>query len=156
MKSVTFSEIERIGQTARPLSIALPGQALAMLALSLVLGLSVLATALHLLDPDAPLSYIVVPVLLGGLLPVARALPGRFEVATRFSAYHLIGTLDTTLDGLGYAPAERGQNTLRYRLRAGRLPQWAAADIAVTIGAHALEVTGPVRTLRALRRQLAC
>lgn len=156
MKSVTFSEIERIGQNTRPLSIALPAQRLATLALSLVLGLSVLAMALHLLDPGAPLSYIVVPVLLGGLLPVARALPGRFEVATRFSAYHLIGTLDTALDGLGYVPAERGQNTLRYRIRAGRLPQWPSADIAVTVGDHALEVTGPVRTLRALRRQLAC
>lgn len=155
MKSVTFSEIERIGQNTRPLSIVLPGQGLATLALSLVLGLSVLALALHLLDPGAPLSYIVVPVLLGGLLPLARVLPGRFEVATRFSAHHLIGTLDTTLEGLGYAPAERDQNTLRYRTRAGRLPQWPTADIAVTIGEHALEVTGPVRALRALRRELA-
>lgn len=156
MKSVTFSEIERVSQGPRRLSIVLPGQGLATLALRLVLGLAVLAMALHLLDPGAPLSYIVVPVLLGGLLPVARALPGRFEVATRFSAYHLIGTLDTTLDSLGYAPAERSQSTLRYRIRAGRLPKWPTADIAVTIGDHALEVTGPVRTLRALRRQLAC
>jgi hypothetical protein len=37
---------------------------------------------------------------------------------------------------------------MRYRTRGGR-------EIAVNVRAHALEVTGPVPALRALRRQMA-
>ena len=97
------------------------------------------------------------PVLLGGLLPaVARTLPGRFEVTTRFSACHLVGTLDDAMESLGYIAAERGPGTVRYRMRPTRWPQQQGADITVTVRDHLLEVTGPVRTLRALRRQLSC
>jgi hypothetical protein len=49
---------------------------------------------------------------------------------------------------LGYAPAERAPGAVRYRTRGGK-------EIAVTVRAHALEVTGPVPALRALRRQMA-
>ena len=157
MKSVTFSEIERVRKGPhRPASLA-PAQRTAALLLSMVLGLPALAFAFHLVDPTAPLGYIVVPVLLGGLLPaIARTLPGRFEVTTRFSACHLVGTLDDAMEQLGYAPVERGPGSVRYRMRAARRPAWTNADITVTVRDHMLEVSGPVRTLRALRRQLSC
>ena len=157
MKSVTFSEIERLRKEPhRPFSID-PVQRLALLSLSMVLGLPALVIAFHLIDPTAPLGYIVVPVLLGGLLPaVARTLPGRFEVTTRFSACHLVGTLDDAMDRLGYAPAERGPGTVRYRMRPARWPKWQGTDITVTVLDHLLEVSGPMRTLRALRSQLSC
>lgn len=157
MKSVTFSEIERVRKGPhRPASLA-PAQRTAILLLSMVLGLPALAFAFHLVDPTAPLGYIVVPVLLGGLLPaIARTLPGRFEVTTRFSACHLVGTLDDAMAQLGYAPVERGPGSVRYRMRATHWPAWKNADITVTVRDHMLELTGPVRTLRALRRQLSC
>jgi len=87
------------------------------------------------------------------------SLPGRLDVTTRFQACHLIGTLDDAMDKLGYAPAARAPGSLRYRTR-GRagLLAWTAmrpADIDVTVRAHALEVTGPVAALHALRIQLA-
>jgi len=157
MKSVTFSEIERVRKGPhRPTSLA-PAQRRAILLLSMVLGLPALVYAFHLVDPTAPLGYIVVPVLLGGLLPtIARTLPGRFEVTTRFSACHLVGTLDEAIERLGYAPAERGPGTVRYRMPTARWPAWRRADITVTVRDHMLEVTGPVHTLHALRRQLSC
>jgi hypothetical protein len=96
-------------------------------------------------------------VLLGGLLPtVARTLPGRFEVTTRFSACHLVGTLDDAMDRLGYTLDERGPGTVRYCMRAARWPARKDGDITVTVRDHLLEVTGPMRTLRALRSQLSC
>jgi len=71
----------------------------------MALGLPALVVAFHLIDPTAPLGYIVVPVLMGALLPTAaRTLPGRLEVTTRFSACHLVGTLDAAMERLGYAP----------------------------------------------------
>ncbi|WP_156650880.1 hypothetical protein [Massilia sp. Root133] len=157
MKSVTFSEIERVRKEAhRPTSPA-PAQRRILLLLSMVLGLAALAFAFHLVDPTAPLGYIVVPVLLGGLLPaIAPTLPGRLEVTTRFSACHLVGTLDDAMERLGYAPAERGPGTVRYRMRAARWPAGKNADITVTVRDHMLEVAGPVRTLHALRQQLSC
>jgi hypothetical protein len=157
MKSVTFSEIERVRKEPhRPVSIDAAQRRLLLL-ISMVLGLPALVIAFHLVDPTAPLAYIVVPVLLGGLLPaVARTLPGRFEVTTRFSACHLVGTLDDAMESLGYAAAERGPGTVRYRMRPARWTKRQEADIMVTVRDHLLEVTGPVHTLRALRRQLSC
>jgi hypothetical protein len=57
---------------------------------------------------------------------------------------------------LGYAPVDRGPGTVRYRMRVARWPAWKKADITVTVRDHMLEVTGPVRTLHVLRRQLSC
>ena len=154
MKSVMFSDIERARHQARFPSPLLSARGLTTLATSFALGLPALMIAFHLLDPAAPLGYIVVPVLLGGLLPMMQVLPGRLQVTTRFDACHLVGTLDEALDKLGYAPSGRAPGTVHYRARAERWPQWQHKDIAVTVRAHALEVTGPVAALRALRRQM--
>jgi hypothetical protein len=148
MKSVTFSDIERVPEQARRRSPLGVPQGMVLLAVTMVLGLSALMFAFHVFDPSAPLAYIVLPVLAGGLLPVAQMMPGRFEVMTRFDACHLVCTLDEALGRLGYAPAERAPGTVRYRTRGGK-------EIAVNVRAHALEVTGPVPALRALRRQMA-
>lgn len=156
MKSVTFSDIERAHAQARFPSILLSKRGLATAAMTLALGLPALMIAFHLLDPTAPLAYIVIPVLLGGLLPMTQLLPGHLQVTTRFDACHLVGTLDDALDKLGYTPAGRAPGTVTYRARAGRWPQWQHKDIAVTVRDHALDVTGPVAALRALRRQMDC
>ncbi|NIA56745.1 hypothetical protein HAV22_24290 [Massilia sp. TW-1] len=157
MKSVTFSEIERVRQGPHRPVPADPAPRLVLLVLSMLLGLPALVVAFHLIDPTAPLGYIVVPVLMGALLPTAaRTLPGRLEVTTRFSACHLVGTLDDAMERLGYAPTDRGPGTVRYRMRPARWPMSRGADITVTVRDHLLEVTGPVRTLQALRRHLSC
>jgi hypothetical protein len=154
MKSVMFSDIERARRQARFPSPLLSACGLTPLATTLALGLPALMIAFHLLDPATPLGYIVVPVLLGGLLPLARVLPGHLQVTTRFDACHLVGTIDDALDKLGYTQDGRAPGLLHYRARAERWPQWQHKDIAVTVRAHALEVTGPVTALRALRRQM--
>ena len=154
MKSVTFSDIERARNEARFLSTLLSLRGATLAALMLALGLPALMIAFHLLDPSAPLGYIVGPVLLGGLLPTMQLLPGRLQVTTRFDACHLVGTLDDAMDKLGYTQAGRAPGTVHYRARAERWPQWQHKEIAVTVRAHALEVTGPVTALRALRRQM--
>ena len=157
MKSVTFSDIERVRKGSYRSAPAVPAQRLMFLLLSMTAGLPALVIAFHLIDPTAPLGYIVLPVLLGGLLPTAaRNITGRFEVTTRFSACHLVGTLDGALHRLGYTPAERNPGTMHYRARAKAWPQWQGGDVTVTVRDHMLEVTGPMRTLRTLRRQLSC
>jgi len=158
MKSVTFSDIERVRKGAYRSAPIVSVQRLSLLALCMTVGLPALVIAFHLIDPTAPIGYIVLPVLLGGLLPTAACgLTGRFEVTTRFSACHLVGTLDGAMVRLGYAPTERTPGAVRYRAHGTPWPQWqGAADITVTVRDHLLEVTGPMRTLRALRRQLSC
>ena len=158
MKSVTFSEIERVRNGPhRSAAPSFPAQRVVLLSLCLVLGLPALVLSFHVIDPTAPLGYIIVPVLLGGLLPtVARTLPGRFEVTTRFSACHLVGTLDDAMDRLGYTLDESGPGTVRYCMRPVSWPALKGGDITVTVRDHMLEVTGPMRTLRALRSQISC
>ena len=151
MKSVTFSDIERVQDRARRLPRLQSLRRLATLALLLALGLPALMVAFHLLDPTAPLGYIVVPVLVGGLLPVTQVLPGRFEVTTRFDACHLVVTLDEALSKLGYEQVERAPGSVRYRARSARWPRSLDKQITVNVRPHALEVTGPVSALRALR-----
>jgi hypothetical protein len=152
MKSVTFSDIERV--QGRPRSLPSPQSLhrLPTLALLLALALPALMIVFHLIDPTAPLGYVVLPVLLGGLLPVSQVWPGRFEVTTRFDACHMVLTLDEALEKLGYDPVERAPGSVRYRARGTR---WLTKEITVSVQPHALEVTGPVPALRALRRHIA-
>jgi len=156
MKSVTFSDIQHARDRAcfLPSLWSMRGRTVA--AMTLALGLPALMMAFHLLDPDAPLGYIVVPVLLGGLLPMMHVLPGRLQVKTRFAAFHLVGTLDDALDKLGYTQTGRAPGTVHYRARAERWPQWQHKEITVTVRDHALEVTGPIAALRELRQQMDC
>jgi hypothetical protein len=156
MKSVTFSDILRVPERPRYL-FPLPAlRRLTVFALSLALGLPALVVAFHLLDPTAPLGYIVIPVLAGGLLPLAHILPGRLEVTTRFRACHLVGTLDEALGQLGYVASVRAPGSLRYQTRAKHWQPWRSKEIAVTVHDHALELTGPVPALRAQRRRMTC
>jgi hypothetical protein len=154
MKSVTFSDIEPVQTGAHSLPRRSLLRRLTTLALLLAVGLPALMIAFHLLDPTAPLGYIVVPVLLGGLLPITQVLPGRFEIKTRFDACHMVVTLDEALSRLGYQQAERGPGLVRYRARGGRWPSWLNKEIDVTVKPHALEVVGPMPALRALRLQM--
>ena len=147
MKSVTFSDIERVPEQARQRFPLGSSQRLALLGLTLGVGLPALIVAFHFFDPGAPLAYIVAPVLAGGLLPMTQMMNGRLQVTTRFDACHLVGTLDDAMLELGFAPTERGPGTVRYLARGGK-------EITVIVRAHALEVNGPMPALRALRRQM--
>jgi len=156
MKSVTFSDIERV--QARPRALpSLPSiHRLSTLGLLLALGLPALMIVFHQLDPSAPLGFIVIPVLLGALLPATQVLPGRFEVTTRFDACHMMLTMDEALGKLGYEQAARAPGSVRYCARNARWPGWLDKDITVNVREHALDVTGPVPALRALRRIIVC
>lgn len=154
MKNVTLSAVVRDHARRQLLCPIRSMRQLRAYAITLALGLPVIAFLTQLLDPTAPLGYIVVPVLAGGLLPAFALLPGRFEIGTRFHACHLAGTLDETLCQLGYTKAEGDGAGARYRTR--RWPGGRDADIAVTFHPHAADITGPLGTLRALQRQLAC
>lgn len=153
MKSVTFSDIEHVQGRPRRSPILLSWRRLARLALLVALGLPAMTIVFHLLDPTAPLSYIVLPVLIAGLLPMTQVLHGRFSVTTRFDACHLALTLNDTLGRLGYEQIQSGPGALHYQVR-GSWSGWLNRDIAVTVHAHMLDVTGPVPALRALRKHM--
>ena len=97
MKNVTLTAVVRNHGRRQFLCPIRSWRQLSLYAVTLALGLPLIAVLAHLLDPAAPLPYIVAPVLAGGLAPAFALLPGRFEVSTRFHAYHLVGTLDESL-----------------------------------------------------------
>jgi hypothetical protein len=154
MKSVTFSEVIRVRE-ASPFATASTLQ-LVLFGLTVAVGLPGLIVGFHLLDPGAPLGFIVGPVMAGGLLPVLAATPGQFQVQTRFQACHLVGTLDDTLGALGFVPTWRGPGAVHYRAQHTGLRPWHRDEVAVTVRDHALDIVGPFDTLRTLQRQLAC
>jgi hypothetical protein len=156
VKSVTLSEIVRAHDPSRFLNPVQSWRQLASLALALAIGLPLIAALFHLLDPSAPLPFIVVPVVLGGLAPVFAVLPARFEVATRFQARHFIRTLDETLGTLGYVPVDNQRDTVCYRSQHPGWLRWKENEIRVTIREHAIEITGPIAPLRSLKRRIAC
>ena len=148
MKSVMFSEI-----VGAPRRVGLRGLSpLAAYGLTLAIGTPLLVLALRLLDPGAPLAYIVLPVLAGLALPLCTPAPGRLDISTRFEARHLRATLDSALGDLGYAQVCAGPDRIRYAT-GGRA--WRARSLSVRVRPHALEVIGPIRTLRALQAALA-
>ena len=155
MKSVTFSEIVRIRE--RPFFLARQGTWRQLLpwALTLLFGLPLLVGALHFIDPDTPLAFIVLPALAGALLPAAMMGPGRFEMNTRVDARPLRATLDEALVSLGYRRTVSDPDRLSYF----RPRPWLSArdgSIVVEVSPHALQVEGPVGSLRLLQQRIAC
>jgi len=154
MKSVSFSEIVYANDLMR---WPHPGQGwrrLLSFTLLMALGLATLVALLHLAYPAAPLAYIVVPVVAGGLMPVYFLMPARFEVTTRFEARHLVINLEEGLARFGYEKVGSHPGVMRYRPRA-LLMRWHLKDIAVAVRPHAIDITGPALTLRALQKALA-
>lgn len=155
MKSVTFSEIVRVRQRPGFLSRVETWRQSLPWALTLLAGLPLLVLAMHLIDPDAPLPFLVLPALIGGLLPVWMLGPGRFEMRTRFDARYMITTLDETLAALGYRRTAADNASIRYfRPRPWLRGQEGA--IVVAVREHALEIVGPVGSLRLLQHRMAC
>lgn len=149
MKSVTFSEI-----VGAPRRAGLRGLSpLAAYGLTMAIGVPLLVLGLHLADPNAPLAYIVLPVLAGLALPLCTSTPGRLDISTRFDARHMRSTLDSTLDGMGFSEACAGPDRIRY-VKVGA-SAWRAQSVSIRIRPHVLEVTGPIPTLRALQAALA-
>lgn len=148
MKSVLFSDIVGAPRRAGLRRLA----PLAAYGLTLLLGTPLLVLALRLLDPGAPLAYIVLPVLAGLALPLCTPAAGRLDISTRFDARHLRPTLDSALADLGYAQVCAGPDRIRYAT-AGRA--WRARTLSVRVQPHVLEVVGPIPTLRALQAALA-
>lgn len=149
MKSVMFSEI-----VGAPRRAGLRGMSpLAAYGLTMAIGLPLLVLVLRLVDPDAPLACIVLPVLAGLALPLCKSAPGRLDVSTRFDARHMRATLDSALGGMGFSEVCAGPDGIRYA-KTG-VSAWRTHSISVRIRPHVLEVVGPIPTLRALQAALA-
>ena len=154
MKSVSMSEVVRSHDAFRFLCPIQSWGQFISLALTLSVGLALIAMLFMALDPTAPVAFIIIPVLLGGLAPVFAALPARFEVVTRFHAQHFLKTLDRTILSMGYVADEaQSERSRQYRPRA-RLFRWKENAIAVTVTEHAVTIAGPVFALRLLQEKL--
>ncbi|MDB5748164.1 MAG: hypothetical protein JWP72_3012 [Massilia sp.] len=152
MKSVMFSEIVHAHRGAGGLR-ALPP--LVAYGLTVAIGMPLLVLALRALDPGAPLAVIVLPMLAGLALPLWAGTPGRLDVSTRFDAVHMRHTLNEALAALGYVEASAAPGQLRYVSRTGNAWRARGQMVNVRIHSHALEVIGPIPTLRALQGALS-
>ena len=154
MKSVSLSQVVRSHDSYRFFCPIRSWSQFLSLALAMTVGLACISLLFMAIDPGAPVAYVVVPVLLGGLAPVFAALPGQFEVVTRFHAHHFLKTLDENILSMGYAPTEPAAGrTLRYSRTTG-LFRWKENAIAVTVTEHAITVGGPMFALRMLQQKL--
>lgn len=156
MKSVTFSEIVRVRERPGFLRRIDTWRQSLPWALTLLGGLPllVLVLAQHVIDSDTPLPYLVLPAIVGGLLPVWMLGPGRFEMRTRFDAHYMISTLDEALGALGYRRTATDSTSIRYfRPRPWLRGQEGAINVAVR--EHVLEIVGPVGSLRLLQHRIA-
>ncbi|MDB5959993.1 MAG: hypothetical protein JWP59_1287 [Massilia sp.] len=154
MKSVTLSQVVRSQQTYRLASPVQSWRELTALALTLSVGLSMIALILMTLDPVAPAAWIIIPVMLGGSLPLFVALPGQFDVVTRFDASHFVKTLDASLADMGYVATASGDRLVCYQ-RPSRLFRWKDSTISLAVHEHAITIDGPVPALRQLQQRLA-
>jgi hypothetical protein len=149
MKSVMFSEI-----VGAPRRAGLRGLSpLVAYGMTMAIGMPLLVFVLRLVDPDAPLACIVLPVLAGLALPLCTSAPGRLDVSTRFDACHMRATLDSALDAMGFSEVCAGPDGIRYTKSGASA--WRTQSISVRIRPHVLEVVGPIPTLRTLQAALA-
>lgn len=154
MKSVMFSEIVHAHRGAGGLRGLSP---LTAYGLTVAAGMPLLVLALRAFDPGAPLAVIVLPMLAGLVLPLWAGTPGRLEVSTRFDAIHMRHTLGEVLAALGYVESEAGAapGRIRYVMSTGNAWRNRGQRVHVRIHAHALDVVGPIPTLRALQHALS-
>lgn len=155
MKSVSLSQVVRSNESYRALGPVQSWRDTLSLALTLVIGLTLIAALFMAYDPSTPVAFILVPVLVGGMVPVFAALPAKFEVFTRFHAHHFIKTLDETILAMGYKPAESPIECTRVYCRKPTLLHMQGNPIAITVHEHAILVGGPFATLRMLQQKLA-
>jgi hypothetical protein len=158
MLAYTVSEIVRSrGRSRFPIQ---SWRQLRRLALTLALGLPAIMLAFHFLDPAAPLAYIVAPVLAGGLLPLLMMPPGQFEVASRAAGTEaLAGALEHAFAGMGFEKKPDHHGALRYGARKQGWLGWHAlgwhnGEVELTLRGHAIDVSGPVAILHALRQHM--
>jgi hypothetical protein len=155
MNSVTFSEIERIRKRPGFLQRIDTWRQSLPWALTLLAGLPLLILALHLIDPDTPMPFIVVPAMVGGLLPICMLGPGRFEMRSRADDCQMIARLDEALGALGYRRTNADSTSIRYfRPHPWLRGQEGAIDVAVR--EHVLEIVGPMGSLRLLQHRMTC
>jgi hypothetical protein len=154
MKSVSLTQVVRSHESYRFLCPIQSWSQLVSLALTLTIGLALIAMLFMALDPTAPVAYILIPVLMGGMAPVFAALPARFQVVTRFQAQHFVKTLDEAILSMGYTAAEPEADRGRRYLPQARLFRWKESAIAVTVTEHDITVGGPVFVLRMLQHRL--
>lgn len=153
MKSVSFSEVVYANDIVRTRHAATPGR-LWPFWLFLGGGLLAIVLLMRLADPGAPLAWIALPALAGGLLPVWALMPARFEASTRFEARHLVTTVEEALRALGYESVGGAPDALRYR-KLRRWPGGPAREVSVSVRPHVLDIAGPAITLRALQKALS-
>lgn len=152
MKSVSLSQVVRSQQANGPIQSLREVIALGM---TLSLGLVLIALVLMAADPGAPTAWIVIPVLLGGTLPLLAATQGQFEVHTRFEAAHFLNNLDTSLRAMGYRPSDTADPRRRCYQRPPSLLRWQTRQLTMSIHQHAITVSGPLPVLRRLQHRLS-
>lgn len=155
MHAIVFSAIVRAPRhaCAQPRT-ARWGHAMPWL-LTLVAGLPLLIGILHLISPDTPLVYLVVPALAGALVPATVLGPGQFILESRPAGNHqhtTISLLDAALRGMGYRRASSSSLCLRYLRTRPWLHQQEGA-ITVTIHERMLNISGPIGCLRLLQHR---
>ena len=154
MKSVSLSQVVRSHDSFRFFCPLQSWSQFLSLAVTLGAGLACIALLFMAIDPTAAGAYIVVPVLLGGLAPVFAALPGKFQVVTRFQAHYFLKTLDQSIVSMGYSAELPAAGRTRRYSRAKGLFNWKENVIAVTTTEHAISIEGPIFSLRMLQQKL--
>lgn len=155
MQNVTMSEVTRTHAPYRFLCPIRSRRQLLAFGIFLLFGLPAIALLLKLLDPTAPLSYILIPALVGGSVPMFAVLPARLRLVTRFHAGHLIHTLDETIQSLGYRRSESVSTGAHYHAMQPSWLAWKENDIEVMVRDHTIEISGPVCAMRVLQEKLA-
>jgi hypothetical protein len=83
--------------------------------------------------------------------------PGQFEVATRAAGTEaLAGALEHAFAGMGFEKKPDDNGALRYRARkqGWHALGWFNSEVELTLHGHAIQVSGPVAILQALRRHM--
>lgn len=155
MKNISISQVVRAHQPHRLLFPVQSWNQLMSFLLTLAFSVGATVVLFNLVMPTAPPAFVVIPAIVGGSLPLFAVLPARLVIATRFHAQHLTSRLDESIRSLGYARDEERSGALRYQARS---PLWLRSKenrIVVTVREHAIEIEGPIATLRTLQKKMA-
>lgn len=119
-------------------------------AIIFTVGLSFFAYLIYRYDPDAMVVSLLGGVVGGAACGLYPMLPGRIKFTTRGEARHFLPEIQQHMKVLGYVESGSSPTRTHYRSKFPRWVRWDEQDMEIAVRAHAIEVNGPVLSLRLL------
>jgi hypothetical protein len=156
MANLTISKITRTHSIWRYL---FPLQSIAQFvsaALIFMTFMSIASISIYLLDSSALFPVLSAAAIGGAYFGFYPVLPACMVLNTKHAAIHHVKVLNEIILSIGYAVSMSTDTCYRYQNKLPPWLSWKEQDLEFLVHAHAIEIKGPIGSLRSLEKKMKC